>query len=114
MDVPVPGELVDESTGERFYRTLVGQFRAGNHLWDRHRRVVRTVAQVETLVRIHCDPEPGQPDFLDFPVHGPEVRQWGSKGVPVSGQPMSSAELDASWEHRDLAASEDRPPHPSH
>lgn len=112
MDLPLPGDLVDSETGERFHRTLVTQFAAGNHLWDKQGGQVRTVAKVEVIARIHCDSMEGEPDHLDFPVHGAEARQWGAKGVPVHGQSMTGAELDASWSHRDQAAAEDRPAYP--
>lgn len=104
-------ELVEG--GERFYRMLVTQLRAGNHLWHRERRRVRTVAKVTTICRVEFDHLEGEPDHLDFPVHSPDARQWASKGIPMHGVGVSQVELEAGWEHRDTAATEHRPPYPT-
>jgi hypothetical protein len=85
--------------GGDYTSTIVSHFRAGNELWDREAGgVPRTVARVETIIRIHFDPMPGQPDHRDYNPFSPtESRQWGRKGVPV-GADRSHANLEDSWE----------------
>jgi len=105
-------ELVEQ--GHPFYRTLVTTLRAGNLFWHRERRRVRTVARVVTYTRVHFDPIEGEPDHEDFEVHGPDARQWASKGVLSPYAAGATLEmLEAGWEHRDDAADDHRPPYPT-
>ena len=102
--------------GGDYILTLVSHFRAGNELWDREAGgIPRTVAKVETIIRVHFDPMAGQPDHRDYRPFVPnEARQFGRHGVPRPGDSALTAETnpEASWEHRDTAADQGVAPYP--
>lgn len=96
---------------------LVTQLRAGNLFRDMERGKTRTVTGGVTFHRLYFEPMQGQPDHLDFRIHGPEARQWASKGIPLLGvggvTEEALATLERSWEHRDTTAADQAAPYPT-
>lgn len=94
--------------GPPFTSTRVTALRAGNEYLDRDDGgTVRTVAKVQTVIRVVFDPLPGAPahrdHILDLPA---DVHAWGRKGVPGRGHRTPTAVLEQSWEDADLKAAE--------